>query len=53
MIITHRGHTPTIDPTATQGSREQVMAAYRDLRDRLKARIDERFGRKSLQNPYD
>ena len=37
---------PTIDPTATQGSREQVMAAYRDLRDRLKARIDERFGRK-------
>ena len=44
---------PTIDPTATQGSREQVMAAYRDLRDRLKARIDERFGRKSLQNPYD
>jgi len=44
---------PTVDPTATQGSREQVMAAYRDLRDRLKARIDERFGRKSLQNPYD
>ena len=41
---------PTADPTATQGSRDQVMAAYRDMRDRLKARIDERFGRKSRQN---
>jgi len=36
---------PTIDPTATQGSREQRMAAYRDMRDRLKTRIQERFGR--------
>ena len=44
---------PTADPTATQGTREQVMAAYRDMRDRLKARIEERFGRKPLQNPYD
>jgi protein-tyrosine-phosphatase len=44
---------PTADPTATQGSREQVMGAYRDVRNRLKARIDERFGRKLLQNPYD
>jgi protein-tyrosine-phosphatase len=38
---------PTVDPTATQGSREQKIAAYRDMRDRLKARIEERFG----QNP--
>jgi protein-tyrosine-phosphatase len=44
---------PTADPTAAQGSRDQVMAAYRDVRDRLKARIEERFGRKPLQNPYD
>ncbi|HEY6630702.1 MAG TPA: low molecular weight phosphatase family protein [Rhizobiaceae bacterium] len=36
---------PTIDPTATQGSREQRIAAYRDMRDRLRARIAERFGR--------
>jgi len=36
---------PTVDPTATQGSREQKIAAYRDMRDRLKARIEERFGR--------
>ena len=35
---------PTVDPTATQGSREQVISAYRDMRDRLKARILERFG---------
>ena len=34
---------PTVDPTATQGSREKI-AAYRDMRDRLKARIEERFG---------
>ena len=40
---------PTADPTATQGTREQIMAAYRDVRDRLKARIGERFGREALQ----
>ncbi|MEP9386017.1 low molecular weight phosphatase family protein [Mesorhizobium sp. KR9-304] len=44
---------PTADPTATQGSREQVIAAYRDMRDRLKARIKERFGGKSRQNGAD
>jgi len=37
---------PTVDPTATQGSREQKIDAYRDMRDRLKARIEERFGQK-------
>ena len=26
---------PTLDPTAVQGSREQVLDAYRDVRDRL------------------
>jgi protein-tyrosine-phosphatase len=41
---------PTADPTATQGTREQVLAAYRDMRDRLKARISERFGAKVRQN---
>ena len=35
---------PTPDPTTVAGSREQIMAAYRDVRDRLKARIDRRFG---------
>jgi len=34
---------PTPDPTAAVGSREQIMAAYRDVRDRLKQRIAERF----------
>ena len=38
---------PTADPTATQGTREQVLDAYRDMRDRLKARIESRFGLKS------
>jgi protein-tyrosine-phosphatase len=35
---------PTPDPTATFGSREQVLAAYRDLRDHLAAHIRERLG---------
>lgn len=30
---------PTPDATATQGSREQVLEAYRDVRDRLTKRI--------------
>ncbi|CAG0952784.1 arsenate reductase [Rhizobiaceae bacterium] len=35
---------PTPDPTTVTGSREQIIAAYRDMRDRLKARIARRFG---------
>lgn len=44
---------PTADPTATQGTRDQVLGAYRDMRDRLKARIAERFGEKRLENGAD
>ena len=35
---------PTPDPTTAVGAREQILAAYRDVRDRLKARIAARFG---------
>jgi protein-tyrosine-phosphatase len=35
---------PTADPTIVTGTRDQILAAYRDVRDRLKARIEERFG---------
>lgn len=35
---------PTPDPTATTGSREQMLDAYRQVRDRLIARIKDRFG---------
>jgi protein-tyrosine-phosphatase len=35
---------PTPDPTATEGTREQRLAAYREVRDQLTARIKERFG---------
>jgi protein-tyrosine-phosphatase len=35
---------PTPDPTTATGTREQIMAAYRDVRERLKARISQRFG---------
>lgn len=34
---------PTIDPTLASGSREQILTAYRDLRDRLAKRIEARF----------
>ena len=41
---------PTVDPTASEGSREQRLNDYRDVRDQLLARIRERFGRPSSGN---
>jgi protein-tyrosine-phosphatase len=38
---------PTADPTSAHGKRDQIMAAYRDVRDRLKARIATRFGQEA------
>jgi protein-tyrosine-phosphatase len=35
---------PTFDPTIVEGSREQRLLAYRDIRDTLKARILARLG---------
>jgi protein-tyrosine-phosphatase len=34
---------PMPDPTITMGTREQIMASYRDLYERLQARIAARF----------
>lgn len=34
---------PTPDPTLASGSREQILEAYRDVRDRLFAKIKQRF----------
>ena len=34
---------PSADPTVVQGAREQMLDAYRDVRDRLVERILERF----------
>jgi len=34
---------PTAVPTTVVGTREQILAAYRDVRDRLAKRIAERF----------
>ncbi|WP_290899536.1 arsenate reductase ArsC [Hoeflea sp.] len=34
---------PTLDATAIEGSREAVLNAYRDVRDKLMKRIKERF----------
>jgi protein-tyrosine-phosphatase len=41
---------PTPDPTGIEGSREQRLDAYRELRDQLLARIRERFVRPSGGN---
>lgn len=35
---------PTVDPTGVDGSREQRLEAYRQVRDQLMQRIRERFG---------
>lgn len=35
---------PTADPSVALGTRDQIMAAYRDVRERLEARIAARFG---------
>jgi len=35
---------PTADPTAVEGTREQRLDAYREIRDLLMARVRDRFG---------
>ncbi|WP_204311151.1 hypothetical protein, partial [Klebsiella michiganensis] len=39
---------PTPDPTLAQGSREQRLDAYRQVRDMLLTRIRQRFSRRDL-----
>jgi protein-tyrosine-phosphatase len=41
---------PTVDPTAAEGSREQKLEAYRQVRDQLMALIRARFGRPGTVN---
>jgi protein-tyrosine-phosphatase len=41
---------PTPDPTAVEGTREQRLAAYRQVRDQLTERISNRFGRRAGGN---
>ncbi|MCF3933938.1 low molecular weight phosphatase family protein [Acuticoccus sp. M5D2P5] len=36
---------PTLDPSGTDGSREQIMDSYRSCRDALDAMVRERFAR--------
>ena len=37
---------PTADPTMAAGTRDQILAAYRELRNRLGTQIHDRFGRR-------
>jgi hypothetical protein len=41
---------PTADPSAIEGTREQRLAAYREVRDQLTGRIRERFGTRPAGN---
>lgn len=41
----------TFDPTIVEGSREQRLAAYREVRDVLSRRIRERFARRPVGAP--
>jgi len=41
---------PTVDPTGIEGSREQKLEAYREVRDRLMKQIRDRFGREGGGN---
>ena len=40
---------PTADPTTVTGARDQILAAYRDVRDRLETRIRQRFSEKAAE----
>ena len=44
---------PTVDPTASEGNREQRLDSYREVRDQLMARIRERFARPGGGNECD
>ena len=49
LALTHRlaaevEYWPTADPTLASGNREQILDAYRAVRDRLFAKIKTRFG---------
>jgi len=44
IMATDVEYWPTPDPTAVEGSREQRLNAYREVRDQLMAHIQERFG---------
>ena len=39
---------PTADPSDATGTRDRIMDAYRDVRDRLTARIAERFASSAI-----
>ncbi|MBA8907899.1 protein-tyrosine-phosphatase [Aminobacter ciceronei] len=44
---------PTPDPTAVTGTRDQIMHAYRDVRERLKHRMANRFAAEAQGNDAD
>jgi arsenate reductase len=45
-----RSHWPLPDPTITQGSEEEVLAAFRHVRDEIRSRIQELFPSKTFKS---
>ncbi|PHP65451.1 protein-tyrosine-phosphatase [Zhengella mangrovi] len=53
MMRTHAGdleYWPLHDPSDTRGTREQILGAYRDVRNLLEDKIRQRFGLPGPQN---
>jgi protein-tyrosine-phosphatase len=44
---------PTADPTTATGTREQILSAYRDVRERLARRIAARFAPAAVSPPRE
>jgi protein-tyrosine-phosphatase len=44
---------PTADPTTATGTREQILSAYRDVRERLARRIAARFAPTAVSPPRE
>lgn len=44
---------PTADPTTATGTREQILSAYRDVRERLARRIAARFAPAAVSQPRE
>ena len=50
-FATETEYWPTFDPTDASGHREQILAAYRNVRDHLLSTIKKRFGEGLFENP--
>ena len=48
-----RSHWPLADPAETQGDEEEVLAAFRRVRDEIRSRVRELFLRETVKNLHN